>query len=1045
MKHYRIGLPGSWLIGWMGVLFVLLVGMQAMAHSPQTTVLPEPQATMPTVRPFGVETNSGRINQAIIQQRAGELGISWLRLNTLSWRDLQPTEETPPEAWNWETLDTFTYELQSAFDLGLTPMIIADDFPDWAVIPYTNIFTGEEGNIAPCAALKEAYFDDYALFLREVLARYKEQMRGADGNIYLELGNEPDVDPSLIGLELQNLFGCWGNISDPYYGGEHYGEMLKAVVPLVREADPGVRIIIGGLLLDRPETNVVGRGKPEKFFEGMLRAGAGDYFDIVGYHAYPWYDFLVGLASDSDLYDGRWRDWGGMTIGKARFLRQVMADYDVERPLMLNEMALLFWGGDGDPDFFQNQADHIVRVVVRGMSVDVQAFSWYTLHASGWNSSGLMNRDNTPRPAYHSYQQLINQTSTSTMMPVEVPIYGDTVEAYQFGGGEALVDVLWKRPPPPGDNAALAAEVCNSISDHLDWSRCQAYFGSGSKIDFLNLVAKTASSGTTTEQIYEPLSQRLHEVSPPPLAGYAAAETAEVAVPKPFFIAAYTRDGVALAPTDETEMEVFLPIGISPTYIVQQPLDGPTPTVASCTPTESHNTAPTTLAITGTHFVAGVEGFLQHPTTHATYALEAVTHLGPNHLSAVVPSELPPGSYNVLIRFPRGWTSKLLQGYRVQANAPVIARVWPGQGRADQSNILFIAGEHFSERATIQVGDISIPPTLTMVIRETLIRATLPASFLAPGTYGLTVTNPDTTQHTLAQSITLVSPEDRDLSGNDGQLWTDPVSPRTGMMTRIGIVVQHWGRNPLNSDVPVTFSLENAEGEHVSVGEAILAAPILSDTSRTAVITWTVTMSKSHTLYAVIDAANTIEETNENNNTIARPLFLLPVASDQTAPVARLTINGETEGAETSDPGIILNVRATDQFSESIEASPPMEEAWLLFQEYEYSQGAAQWIAAQHSETWVRARGDSSLPWQLIPSEGKKYLLVWVADAAGNISQPASVAVTYRDTTSTDNNGDRNMDPPDQPGGEMTPPLPLPPELMQGGSAHVVYLPLVLR
>jgi hypothetical protein len=41
----------------------------------------------------------------------------------------------------------------------------------------------------------------------------------------------------------------WGDISDPYYGGRYYGEMLMAVAPAMRAADPQVVIWLGGLLL----------------------------------------------------------------------------------------------------------------------------------------------------------------------------------------------------------------------------------------------------------------------------------------------------------------------------------------------------------------------------------------------------------------------------------------------------------------------------------------------------------------------------------------------------------------------------------------------------------------------------------------------------------------------------------------------------------------------------------------------------------------------------------------------------------------------------
>ena len=116
-----------------------------------------------------------------------------------------------------------------------------------------------------------------------------------------ELGNEPDVDPDLLPVDWG--FGCWGNIDDPFYGGIHYGEMIKVVGQAIKEADPTATVWLGGLLLATPETSDPNNGKPELFFKGVLEAGAAPYFDVVGYHWYPPYRNLV---DDHDLSEGKW-------------------------------------------------------------------------------------------------------------------------------------------------------------------------------------------------------------------------------------------------------------------------------------------------------------------------------------------------------------------------------------------------------------------------------------------------------------------------------------------------------------------------------------------------------------------------------------------------------------------------------------------------------------------------------------------------------------------------------------------------------------------
>ncbi len=402
------------------------MSVAAVPQGQPDAAVPLAQST-PEYPIFGIETNSGRLSNSTVTRRAGELGATWVRLNTLSWRDIQLEPDTPPEQWNWQakSVQTFEAELAAAAAANLVPMVIVDDYPRWATI---------EPNA--CSEIRADRFDDYGRFLAELVKRYK----AAPYNVrHWELGNEVDIDPSRVFVD--NFFGCWGDIDDPYYNGESYGEMLKVVAPAMRAADPNVRIIIGGLLLDRPDTRIVGWGKPERFFEGILRAGAADSFDMVGVHAYPWFQ---GVEIDSDLVDPRWINWGGMTFGKVQFLRNVMQQYGVDKPIVMNETSLLLGQDFHNETFYDAQANHLVRTTLRALSVGVQAYCWYTFHESGWLSAGLLDRSNNPRTNYRAYQELIKQAG-SVRTVQRITNYGDAVEAYRFDQGARYVDVLWSR------------------------------------------------------------------------------------------------------------------------------------------------------------------------------------------------------------------------------------------------------------------------------------------------------------------------------------------------------------------------------------------------------------------------------------------------------------------------------------------------------------------------------------------------------------------------------------------------------------------------
>jgi hypothetical protein len=301
-------------------------------------------------------------------------------------------------------------ELVFAAEAGLTPMVIVDNHPTWA----TEYVYPDGTTISPtCGPLKEAHFDAYAAFLSALVNRYKDPPYNVK---YWELGNEVDVDPTLLSSELQELFGCWGDLDDPYYGGRHYGAMLNVVTPAIKAADPQATVMIGGLLLDSPDSAASdpGMGTPERFLEGILEAGAASNFDVVPFHAYP---FFQGSGVDPDLENNKWAEQGGMIRGKAQFLRNVMQRYGVEKPLFLNEASLLLYQSDPTaplpeedelPDgFLQAQADHVVRLMDRAREMNIDVVCWYTMHGPGWRSGGLLSGTQEPRPVYNAYQAYI--------------------------------------------------------------------------------------------------------------------------------------------------------------------------------------------------------------------------------------------------------------------------------------------------------------------------------------------------------------------------------------------------------------------------------------------------------------------------------------------------------------------------------------------------------------------------------------------------------------------------------------------------------------
>ena len=376
---------------------------------------------------FGFEATPAVIaSDTRVIEQARQLGARWSRMNIVSWRAVQPTLD---RNYNWAALAAFEQALAVNVSLKLDPVVIVDDSPTWATVKPTS-----------CGAIKDEYHAEFAAFMAALVNRYKDRVH------YWELGNEPDVDPSLV--DPDNMFGCWGDIADPYYGGERYGRMLRVVAPAIRQADPLAVIINGGLLLATPNTTEVGRGKPEKFLEGMLRAGAASSFDILAYHTYPSYP---NQQVDYDLGGGSsWEQYGGWTVGKARFLQSVMQSYQVNKPLWLNEAGLICtppYAECTPPPpmgaFFQAQADFVVRIMSRAAANGIQQVSWYTLDGPGWRSASLLDGNQQPRPVYTAYQQFILRVGQ--YYGIAATTYSAETEAYRFNKGATVVDVVWSR------------------------------------------------------------------------------------------------------------------------------------------------------------------------------------------------------------------------------------------------------------------------------------------------------------------------------------------------------------------------------------------------------------------------------------------------------------------------------------------------------------------------------------------------------------------------------------------------------------------------
>jgi hypothetical protein len=394
----------------------------------------------------------------------------------------------------------------------------------------------------------------------------------------------------------------------------------------------------------------------------------------------------------------------------------------------------------------------------------------------------------------------------------------------------------------------------------------------------------------------------------------------------------------------------------------------PAPSISAITPNSGYNDRNTNVTLTGNNFQRTPSLSLGgHPLINIAF-------VDATRLLAIVPANLPPGTYDLAIANPDGQSVRLPAAFTILALQPVLLELAPNQGRADLPNDVYIYGFNFAAGAVASLGD---TPLNTFVINATRLRASIPAG-LAPGAYPLTVTNPDAASASLSDAYTVIDPTSDDLFGYGYELWTDPSTLRAADQAWIGLIVRRPGGQNVLGNVAVRFYRGDPQAGGVLLGDGTI--PLLSPhtSASTSRVNWTLPAAGQHAVYAVIDPDNAIVEADEANNVISRTVSVLPPATDQIAPsVDRFAINDgdETTGILT----VTLDTTASDP-------PPSSGLASLLYIEYEYSPSAGQWVPVQ-SSTWLPyASARENYPWVMLPSAAMKYLQAWAADGVGNIS-----------------------------------------------------------
>jgi hypothetical protein len=307
----------------------------------------------------------------------------WMRGPYIHWASVEPTVG----ARNWAA-GVPEAQLLNAAQNGLEMIFAVSQAPAWA-----QQIAGK-----PCGPILQSRFDEFAAFMRDAVARYSAPPYNIT---YWEMWNEPDIDFALVAAD--SPYGCWGNSADPYYGGGYYGDMLEAVVPAMRQANPNIKVLVGGLLLDcDPDNPPAGKNcRPSRFMEGILRSGSAPFFDGISFHAYDYYAYSQGPYNNPNWH-AAWNTTGPVGRVKTNFLKQLLSSYNVTGKLLLNtEVALLCYSACSGA-FEAAKSAYVAQAYAVAIADGLVANVWYSL--DGWENSQLMDSSQNPLPAYEVYQ-----------------------------------------------------------------------------------------------------------------------------------------------------------------------------------------------------------------------------------------------------------------------------------------------------------------------------------------------------------------------------------------------------------------------------------------------------------------------------------------------------------------------------------------------------------------------------------------------------------------------------------------------------------------
>jgi hypothetical protein len=201
--------------------------------------------------------------------------------------------------------------------------------------------------------------------------------------------------------------------------------------------------------------------------------------------------------------------------------------------------------------------------------------------------------------------------------------------------------------------------------------------------------------------------------------------------------------GRAGGPYDLVSTVAGCPLTLPRAYTIS---DAPAITITGVTPPFGWTGGSTPILLQGTGFVSTPRLYIIVPSlTPRMRPLSRPVFINPNSVSAVVPSDLPPGTYDLAAINPDGGGGVIRGAFRVtMLPPPTINTVTPGAGTTQSPTPVTITGASFrASQVTLRSSaGASFNGTVTAAT-ATSLSVTLPTNTMATGAYIVRVNNPD--------------------------------------------------------------------------------------------------------------------------------------------------------------------------------------------------------------------------------------------------------------------------------------------------------------